>query len=79
MKPADVFAVVVRTIGLIICLASGLVLFFALINLLMGGPASVVGLCILGVPVFLVGLWLLRGGPSIISYAFPKRGRVFHG
>ncbi len=70
MKSDEVFAVVVRTTGLIVCLGSGGVLCWALVNLAFGGPASVGGLVIMGGPPFLVGLWLLRGAPSLIRFAF---------
>jgi hypothetical protein len=75
MKVADMFAVIVRTIGLIVLLASGAVLFYAFLNLILGGPMSVVGLLILGVPPFLVGLWMLRGAPPLIAFAFPESRR----
>jgi hypothetical protein len=71
MKPADVFAVAVRLVGLVICLGAGAVLGFAVVSSLLGGPASAGGLVILGTPPFLVGLWLLRGAPSIVAFAFP--------
>lgn len=79
MRPADVFAVVVRVVGLVMCLGAGGVLGFALLNLLLGGPASVVGLVIVGLPPFLVGLWLLRGARSIVSFAFPENSDRTHG
>lgn len=71
MKPVDVFAVAVRLVGLVICLGASGVLGFALVNLLLGGPTSAGGLTILGAPPFLVGLWLLRGAPSVVAFAFP--------
>lgn len=71
MKPAEVFTVVIRAIGLIVCLGSGAMLFWAFINLVLGGPGNVVGMVIVGLPPFLVGLWLLRGAPSLIGFAFP--------
>ncbi len=75
MKPADVFVVVVRTIGLVVCLVAGAILFWALLNLVLGGPASVLGLVIVGIPVLGIGLWLLRGAPLLIAFAFPDARR----
>ncbi len=72
MNPVNVFAVVVRTVGLLVCLGSGMVLFWALLNLLLGGPLSALGLTIINAPTFGVGLWLLRGAPSVVSFAFPE-------
>lgn len=67
-----VFSIVVRTIGMLTCLVTGGVLLFALITLALGGPANGVGMAIIFGPCFLVGLWLLRGAPSIVAYAFPS-------
>lgn len=75
MKPVEVFAVVVHTVGMIVSLAGAAILFWALLNLVLGGPASPIGLTIIGVPTMLVGLWLLRGSPGLLAYAFPKEDR----
>jgi hypothetical protein len=75
MKPVDVFAVVVRTIGLVVCFVSGAVLFFAILNLVLGGPVNAFGLAVVGAPLFSVGLWLLRGAPSLVAFAFPGAPR----
>ena len=73
MKPADVFAIVVRTIGLLVCLFAGAILYWGAVNSVLGGPTDVIGLAIAGGPMLGVGLWLLRGVPSIVAFAFPKR------
>lgn len=75
MKPVDIFAVAVRIVGLIICAGTGNFLFFALINLVLGGPANVTGLAIVSLPPFLVGLWFLRGAPGVIAFAYPGENR----
>ena len=75
MKPADIFAIVIRTVGLIVSLVASATLLFALLNLLLGGPANAVGMIIVGVPILLAGLWLLRGAPPLLAYAFPKNDR----
>lgn len=75
MKSADVFAVVVRTVGLLVCLWSGAILSWAFINLLFGGPSSFFGLAVIGGPSLCVGLWLLRGAPSLIAFAYPNQGK----
>jgi hypothetical protein len=72
MKPAEAFAVVVRSIGLIICLVSGAVLCWAFIVLVFGGPRNAAGILIIGGPPLLVGLWLLRGAPRLIRFAYPN-------
>jgi len=72
MKPVDVFAVVIRTVGLIVSLVATGLLSFALLNLVLGGPANAGGMIIVGVPILLMGLWLLRGASSLLAFAFPK-------
>ncbi len=74
MKPVDVFAIVIRTVGLIVYLIASAILSFALLNLVLGGPANAGGMIIVGVPILLMGLWLLRGAPSLLAFAFPKEG-----
>jgi len=46
MKPVEVFAVVIRTVGLIVSLFASAMLFFALLNLILGGPANGGGMII---------------------------------
>lgn len=75
MKPSEVFGVVIRAIGLVVVVWAVGILGFALMNLVGGGPASVVGLSIIGIPVLLFGLWLLRGAPAVVRFAYPSRLR----
>jgi hypothetical protein len=75
MKPSEVFAIVIRTVGLIISLVATGLLSFALLNLVLGGPANAAGMIIIGSPILLVGLWLLRGAPKLLAFAFPKENR----
>ena len=72
MKPVEIFAIVIRTVGLIVSLIGSAILFWALLNLVLGGPASPGGGIIVGVPILLCGLWLLRGAPPLLAFAFPK-------
>ncbi len=72
MKPEESFAVVVRTIGLIICLGSGWAVSFGTLSLLLGGPPATTTLAFMGLLPFLIGLWLLRGARSVVAFAFPK-------
>ena len=75
MKPSEVFAIVIRTVGLIISLFAAGLLSFALLNLVLGGPVNAGGMIIVGGPILLVGLWLLRGAPRLQAFAFPKEKR----
>lgn len=60
MKPIDLFTVIIRTVGLLVSLTGSARLFWGLLNLVLGGPASVSGMLIVGIPMLSVGLWLLR-------------------
>ncbi len=74
MRPVDVFAIVVRTVGLLVCVATFPILFWTLLNVVMGGPAGPGGL-IIAIPQMALGLWLLRGAPTIVAIAFPQAGQ----
>ena len=71
MRPAELFGVVVRTIGLLLVLSSFWMLLFGLLGLVLGGPGEVVGLLFYGLPVFLLGIWLLCGAKSLVRIAYP--------
>ena len=63
MKPSDIFGIVVRTMGLIL----------VLVALGSSIPAMVQpGVLFFGIPVLLLGLWLLRGGKAVVSFAYPE-------
>ena len=70
MSAVEAFQVVVRSIGLVVLLVAGSVVGFGLLNIIAGGPNP--GLCILGAPPLLVGLWLLRGAPALVRFAYPS-------
>jgi len=75
MKAAEVFGIVVRTIGLIVILLALGLIFPAILSLVAGGPGTLIGLLFYGIPVLVVGLWLLRGAGLIVSFAFPNDRR----
>lgn len=72
MKPVEVFSIVIRTVGLIVFLTASAMISFALLNLVLGGPANAGGMIIVGIPILLMGLWLLRGASPLLVFAFPK-------
>ena len=72
MKDTEVFGIVVRSVGLIVTLASAGLIFNALLSLAMGGQGTLIGWLFYGIPALFVGLWLLRGARSIVSFAFSK-------
>ena len=71
MKDTEVFGIVVRSVGLIVTLASAWLIFLALLSLA-GGQGTLIGSLFYAIPGLLVGLWLLRGARSIASFAFSK-------
>lgn len=72
MTNKDVFGIIVRTIGLMITLAAAWLILLGLLGLIGGASGSVAGSLFYGIPAFFVGLWLLRGAKSIVSFAFSK-------
>jgi hypothetical protein len=65
IKPSDVFGIVVRTVGLLLLLG------VAILSLPLRGPYNVAELIVFGFPTLVVGLWLLRGAPLLVSFAYP--------
>jgi len=75
MKPSEAFGVVVRSVGLVTVVPAVGTLCYALLTVVMGGPASAGGLIILALPPLCAGLWLLRGAPGLVAFAYPdERG-----
>jgi hypothetical protein len=72
MKPSDLFGVVVRTIGLILLLISLSLLFWAFLNLVMGGPSSVIGMIILAIPPLFVSVYFLGGAKGLVYLAYQE-------
>jgi uncharacterized membrane protein len=72
MKPSEIFGIVVRTVGLILTLIAFSQICFALLNTVGGGPGYASGY-FFGIPGLVVGLWLLRGAKSLVSFAFPEQ------
>jgi hypothetical protein len=71
MKAREAFGVVIRSVGLLLVLAAIWSLFFAALNVVGGGPGNTGAMIITGVPTLVVGLWLLRGAPALVRFAFP--------
>ena len=69
MTNRDVFEIIVRTVGLLITLAAAWLILLGLFGLI-SASGQVAGLLFYGIPVLFVGLWLLRGARSIVSFAF---------
>ncbi len=72
MKPSDLFGVVVRSLGLLLLLGSLWLLFWALLNLVLGGPASVIGMIILAIPPLFVGVYFLGGAKGLVYLAYQE-------
>ena len=74
MTTTDVFGIIVRTFGLIVVLLALGFILPAILSLTMGGPGTLIGMLFYGVPTLIVGLWLLRGGRAVVSFAYPTGG-----
>jgi len=72
MTNRDVFEIIVRTVGLLITLAAAWQILLGLFGLISGASGQFAGLLFYGIPAIIVGLWLLRGARSIVSFAFSK-------
>ena len=70
MKTTQIFGIIVRTVGLIVVVSSMGLLIPAILSLFAGGPLA--ALLFYGVPTFILGLWLLRGARSVVSFAYPE-------
>ena len=71
MKPAELFGVVVRTIGLLLVLSSAWMVLLGLLGVVLGGPGQMAGMLVFGIPVLLIGIWLLRGARPLVEFAYP--------
>jgi hypothetical protein len=71
MRPAELFGVVVRTIGLLVLLSAAWALVLATLAVAGGGPGAN-AMLLAGVPMFVVGWWMLRGGAdALVRFAYP--------
>ena len=72
MRPSELFGVVVRTIGLLAVLSAAWAMLLATLAVVGGGPGAN-AMLLAGIPMLLVGLWLLRGGAdSLVRFAYPE-------
>ena len=71
MTPAQSFGVVVRTIGLLMMIASSYPWIYGFV------VASNPGVLVAGAIWFLVGFWLVRWPNWLIAFAYPRE-RVFY-
>jgi len=74
MRPAELFGVLVRTIGFLICVSFGMSIGFGVIIAVLGSEASM-GYLIMGAPGFIAGGCLMTNASSIVSFAYPNEPR----
>lgn len=67
MTPRDIFGIVVRTAGL-------LSVMWGLSALAVSATAYGQGAAVAGLISVVVGLYLLRGAPHLLDYAYPSAG-----
>jgi hypothetical protein len=73
MKPAELFGVLVRFLGLLIVLGALWTLFWAFVNLVGRGPADVIAMLLCGIPLLFVGLWFLGWADTLASWTYPEK------
>jgi hypothetical protein len=42
-----------------------------LLGVVLGGPGQMVAMLVFGIPVLLIGIWLLRGARPLVEFAYP--------
>ena len=75
MKPYEAFGVVVRTLGLLMVFGTLVPIAIGLLSLVGGGVVASSALAPVGFVILLVGLWLLRGAPAIVLFAYSQVSR----
>lgn len=70
MKAKDIFALVVRIFGLAMVL-TGLSATWTAVSVLSFGRLLLRGL-LWGIPYFAVAVYLLRGAPQVVGFAYPE-------
>ena len=75
MKPYETFGVVVRTLGLLMVFGTLVPIAIGLLSLVGGGVVASSALAPVGFVILLVGLWLLRGAPAIVLFAYSQVSR----
>lgn len=78
MTPREAFGLIVRTVGLLLTLVAVGLIYSGSLSLLLGGPANMTALLAYGIPEFLAGVWLLRGAPDLVSFAYGGDGLESH-
>jgi hypothetical protein len=77
MKPADIFGLIVRTIGLALLLYGFWYLMSAAIYLISPSPeypaGALQGYLTSGVSILVVSLIFLKGAPFLTRFAYPQR------
>ena len=74
MKPADIFGLIVRCLGLVMCLWGGYLVYLALLALIpcVFSRHALSSLLLYGLPCLAVGVWFLRGAPWLVSMCYGR-------
>jgi hypothetical protein len=74
MKPAELFGVVVRSLGLLI-LSAMWILFWVAVASALEGQNPFLRALVFGGPVLFFGIWLFGvGGTALVNIAYPEEG-----
>ena len=72
MNVSEIFGLITRVIGLLVTLSGINNIYHALIMMVQDISISSFIDLLIGIPVLLLGIWLLRGAPWLMSYSYPQ-------
>lgn len=72
MKCSEIFGLVIRCIGVVLCFIGLSQLYGAAIMMLQGAFANALVPLVSAVLVLVLGLWFLRGAPCLVSFSYPS-------
>jgi hypothetical protein len=75
MKPAELFDVVVRSIGLLLILLSMPGLAMGFLSLVGGGPGGPIFMGVCAVPMFILGIWFIRGASGLAETLYAEKSQ----
>jgi len=72
MTASEIFGIVIRCTGLALTLLGINDIYRVLIMILQTISATSFVPLLFGIPALLLGIWCLRGAPSLVSFSYPE-------
>jgi len=72
MNASEIFGLIIRIIGLILALSGINNIYQALIMVVQLEFMSSFTSLLFGIPTLVIGFWLLRGAPWLMSFSYPQ-------